>query len=980
MNRYFCAAIFIVLLIFNTGLAYAQTPGWAWMRQLQTETQSGFLCGSVVDPLGNIITACRVTSPCFMGYPTTQPYFGYSYRNYLWKQDHNGNTIWVKQIETESVFIYDVGADGVGNIYFTAHYYGTITLGGYTLTSPQYGGNLIAKLDAEGNYLWIKNIRVHSNFSVGADGSCFFTGFFSGTATFDDITLTCADYEDMFIARMNSEGVWIWARQATGWREVEGSYVAAGNYGECYVTGRAYCDVNFGEISLPEANNDFNQRYVAKYSSTGICLWAGSLSRPNYYDYDLEESGLVQDGLGNAYLLYEFHNDPLDYTSLRIRKFVNGGSSSDVFSTGTDGEQRGQSLAIDSTRNLYILGYHYEPFSFGNFQFDQQYGAVVIKLTANYTVSWAYDPSPGQYSDYRQICVTSSGLPYLTLATWDTYPVGGFQTYSGANALYVAGLNSDGPVAWLRSSWINHIGSEGIDIYQDNSGYNYACGNFDGSFLRGDSLYVNRGSSGNDVYVVRLTNGGTWLWTSCAGSSGNDEVAAIITDNDQNSYITGFFTGTMYFDDITITAGGDTDIFVAKLDSDGAWQWAATFGGSGADSGADIAVDTSGNIYVAGFYTGTVNFGAGVLASSGGKDMFVLKLDSSGNPVAITGGGGAEEDNASGIVLNPSGQISLCGNFSLTASFGNFQLSSVGDKDILVARLDADLNWLSIACAGGALTDSVTGIGTDSAGNCYITGFFNNSASFGNCNLMSLGDSDVFVAMHNPENGWQWAQTCGSTAEDKALAIAVTAGGTSYITGYACADLNYGTSTTQSYGNQNILCAAVSPAGAWLWAKLTGGWYGDYYQGVFKGSGVTANMGGNCSVTGTFSNSTGFATGLFDSYGVTNTFISTLIDGVGAEDAEQTPVPEMVLSANPNPFSEKTHVKLNLQKSAQVKLQIFNIRGEYVKTLINSKLSKGSHNVVWDGKNRQQRACSSGVYILKVWSEGSSKVIKIIKL
>ena len=100
-------------------------------------------------------------------------------------------------------------------------------------------------------------------------------------------------------------------------------------------------------------------------------------------------------------------------------------------------------------------------------------------------------------------------------------------------------------------------------------------------------------------------------------------------DSSGNSYITGYFEGTVDFGGGDITAG-NTDIFVLKLDSSGVSQWANTYGGTSTDRGYGIAVDSSGNSYITGSFQGTVDFGGGDITATANSDIFVLNLNSFG--------------------------------------------------------------------------------------------------------------------------------------------------------------------------------------------------------------------------------------------------------------------------------------------------------------------------------------------------------------
>ncbi|NQV17956.1 MAG: SBBP repeat-containing protein [Armatimonadetes bacterium] len=122
-----------------------------------------------------------------------------------------------------------------------------------------------------------------------------------------------------------------------------------------------------------------------------------------------------------------------------------------------------------------------------------------------------------------------------------------------------------------------------------------------------------------------------WQWAIQAGGILADEGRSITVDDAGNSYITGTFGGTATFGSYTLYSSGENDIFVAKMDAIGIWQWAIQAGGISDDSGYGITIDDAGNSYVTGYFKDTATFGSYTLASSGWEDIFVAKIDTNGN-------------------------------------------------------------------------------------------------------------------------------------------------------------------------------------------------------------------------------------------------------------------------------------------------------------------------------------------------------------
>ncbi|NQV17955.1 MAG: SBBP repeat-containing protein [Armatimonadetes bacterium] len=243
---------------------------------------------------------------------------------------------------------------------------------------------------------------------------------------------------------------------------------------------------------------------------------------------------------------------------------------------------------------------------------------------------------------------------------------------------------------------------------------------------------------------------GNWLWAAKAGGSSSVISYGITLDNTGNSYVTGIFLHTATFGAYSLTSSGYVNIFVAKMDTDGNWLWVNQAGGNGWDGGFGITIDDAGNNYVTGSFKGTVYFGLYPLYSSGFDDIFVAKIDENGNWLwATQAGGSSSNDSGYGITVHNTRNCYVTGNFMYTATFGSYSLTSNGSEDIFVAKMDAVGNWLWATQAGAGSDDSGYEITIDNAGNCYVTGNFRETATFGSHSLTSSGENDIFVAKLN---------------------------------------------------------------------------------------------------------------------------------------------------------------------------------------------------------------------------------------
>jgi hypothetical protein len=291
----------------------------------------------------------------------------------------------------------------------------------------------------------------------------------------------------------------------------------------------------------------------------------------------------------------------------------------------------------------------------------------------------------------------------------------------------------------------------------------------------------------------------TFEWAKSFGGTSIDVSNSITVDASGNVYSTGYFRNTVDFDPgvgvFNLTAGF-YDIFVQKLDGSGNFLWAKSFGNTSENQGQSISLDASGNVYTTGFFQGTVDFNPGVgvsnLTATGSWDIFVQKLDASGNFLWAKSFGSTNFDRGFSITVDDTGNAYTIGYFQGTGDFdpgaGVSNLSSVGSADVFLQKLDASGNFLWAKSFGGTDFDAGNYITVDASGNVYSTGYFRNTVDFdpgaGVSNHSSVGILDVFVQKLDPSGNFLWAKSFGGTGVDVGQSISVDASGNVYINGY----------------------------------------------------------------------------------------------------------------------------------------------------------------------------------------------------
>ena len=193
------------------------------------------------------------------------------------------------------------------------------------------------------------------------------------------------------------------------------------------------------------------------------------------------------------------------------------------------------------------------------------------------------------------------------------------------------------------------------------------------------------------MFVTKLNSSGVHQWTTTLGGTNYENAREVAVDGPGNVYVTGLFKGTVDFGAGNVTAGGfdSTDVFVTKLNASGAHQWTTTLGGTNLQRAREVAVDGPGNVYVTGLFTGTVDFGAGDVTSAGNSDVFVTKLNSSGAHQWTTTFGGTSYDFGWGVAVDGSSNVYSTGYFEGTVDFGAGNVTSAGSYDVFVVKLNS---------------------------------------------------------------------------------------------------------------------------------------------------------------------------------------------------------------------------------------------------------------------------------------------------
>ncbi len=430
--------------------------------------------------------------------------------------------------------------------------------------------------------------------------------------------------------------------------------------------------------------------------------------------------------------------------------------------------------------------------------------------------------------------------------------------------------------------------NSGEAIKTDAAGNVIIAGSFAGTvdFNPGTGIFTLTAMNGNtgslDMFIQKLDANGNFLWAKQIVGDSSSRAFGIALDASDDIYVTGNFRGTKDFDPgagiYNLSSKGNADIFVLKLDANGNFIWASTMGGVSNEGGFGIVVDNAGNSFVTGRFLETVDFDPGrsvySLTSVGNFDIFVFKLDNVGNFAWATQLGGVGFDYGNALALDTIGNVYVTGAFTGTADFdpgpGTFNITA-SSRDIFIWKLSNSGNFVwarQMKCNLDALG---YGIAVDNGGNVYYTGHFWGTVDFNPgpeiYNLTAYPSWGIYIAKLNNTGEFSWVKQFGNEYDNEGLAITVDASANVYTTGYfeGTIDFDPGVGIHNIYQNNwSLFIEKLDSSGKYISAVSMGG------NSITRGNAITVNNAGSIFSTGYFGDKVDFDPGL-NTFNLTST-------------------------------------------------------------------------------------------------------------
>jgi hypothetical protein len=542
--------------------------------------------------------------------------------------------------------------------------------------------------------------------------------------------------------------------------------------------------------------------------------------------------------------------------------------------------------------------------------------------------------------------------------------------------------------------WVKTFGGIGFDIGNsvtvDDEGNVYTTGTFYGTvdFDPGPDVMT---LSPSGIFIQKLDANGNFIWTKSFGGKGDDRTDCIKIDAQGNIYTIGFFQDTVDFDpgieSIKLSAKREYDVFIQKLDANGNFIWAKSFGGNNYDFGTSIALDAQSNVYSTGCFLESADFNPGkdsmMLSSVGAYDIFVQKLDAQGNLLWVKSFGGNDSDFGYSIALDAQGNVYTTGTFYETVDFDPGKdvknLTAIGGSDIFIQKLDANGNFLWAKSFGGRTSvDMGESIAIDAANNIYTTGYFSDTVDFDpgkdSMKISAVGTRHSYIQKLDANGNFLWAKSCGRTERSqefstsaKGFSNSIDAVNNVYIIGYFIDTVDFdpgpGVANLSAIGESDIFIQKLDKNGDFLWAKAFGGKGDDF------GASIAVDAVGNIYTTGYFHGTVDFDPGTdvknLTSVGSTDIFVHKMKQtATGVADMGNG----IDISLYPNPSNGFIHISLN-EAVGEAAITITDLQGKIIHSEQMSVATKSSIDI----------QAPNGVYFVHVKTANGQSIMKFIK-
>lgn len=398
------------------------------------------------------------------------------------------------------------------------------------------------------------------------------------------------------------------------------------------------------------------------------------------------------------------------------------------------------------------------------------------------------------------LIVDGDGNAYFTGYFSNTVSFGNTVTSNGDVDIFLAKADSNGTPLWIWSAGGSRF-DRGDALAFDDDGNIYVTGFFQDTAMFGTQQFIGI----TNVFLCKFSPAGNLTWARHWGGTASNVCYGMKFGPDKNLYLVGHTVDTVQWDThMTATDSGFIDALILKVDTGGTVLMAKTYGGSGHDRAYEVDFLSGGDVVVAGYFTNTMTLGPDVLTSSGGSDGWVGRFTSAGLPVWGRSQSGNNHDQTVSVAVNANDQLYLCGYFygdSIligTTVLNNFDVTGY-DGFVGIMDQSGNAQWAKLLTGKGSneLVGDLDVVGTD----VYFAATFDDSASWDGIPLTN-NNEQIIVTRLDPNGDTVWLETHGGESYESGWNVSHGSGHV-YITGYFTDSCSVGDHNVVSAGGDD---------------------------------------------------------------------------------------------------------------------------------------------------------------------------------
>ncbi len=368
-------------------------------------------------------------------------------------------------------------------------------------------------------------------------------------------------------------------------------------------------------------------------------------------------------------------------------------------------------------------------------------------------------------------------------------------------------------------------GQSGVSVSADKAGNLLLAGAFKGAMVLGGVTLTSGGQE--DAFLAKLAPSGQAIWAKRFGDGQNQSATGIAADADGNVYVTGIFIGTVNFGGTNLTSDTNffQDVFLAKFSPDGTHLWSKKFGDSNIQYARALAVDSVGNVVISGYFQQQVDFGGGVLTATGSAfDVFVAKFNTGGQHLWSKRYGNEADQQARSLAVDGSGNVYVAGDAAGSIDFGGGSITATGNPSAFVAKLDGQGTQLWAKTSNGTGKASANAVAVTSTGTVALAGQFQGTFDLGGDPLSNIDVDDAFVTLLSASGAHTYTLGFGDPTFQRADGVAFAPNGDVLLAGAFTGALDLGGGPIMSAeGFDMFLGRFAATDGCLVWGRSYGG-------------------------------------------------------------------------------------------------------------------------------------------------------------